>query len=152
MERIPKKCFCCRRESQSYRFINDDVYCGPCFVERAEELAVAGVELRDEGELKFTTEVGTIVDSEVRMYGHFRLVDDGRSMDPQFEYQIHGKGPVFGCTFHSIPEDSRIWLAQIMRRQLFKAYELGQDTKQQEMRDALSSMSGALGVKMPWQR
>jgi hypothetical protein len=94
----------------------------------------------------FWVEDGIPGDLEVFRYGHYTIEDEGRAADPTFYYRIRGKGPEFRFSMKSIPEDRREWLAQVIRRHLYEAYEHGLETKTRELQGHLDGVMVALGL------
>lgn len=81
-------------------------------------------------------------------HDHIKIVDNGDFSDPKFSYRIDGnKGPEFGFTIKSIPEDSRDWLVKVVCRQLHEAYEFGRQEKSEEVRKLAQQMMSAVGIK-----
>jgi hypothetical protein len=104
---------------------------------------VAGHSLEEMSDLTFRATSLPGQASDVEMFGHYTL--EGKDAS-QFRYRIHGKGPEFGFTLQPVPRRHRVWLAQVIRRQLYTAYVEGQAAQKAEMRKALVALMVTAGV------
>lgn len=141
-------CCCCTRTGTEYYKINGFDYCPRCFAEIERYFVIQEAPLEKWAEPRWfrMNEAYSGPCSEVLEYGHYIIEDKGRRADPTFSYRIKGKGHEFRFSMKSIPEDRREGLAQIIRRQLYQAYEQGQKTQREELRWHLDGIIESLGL------
>lgn len=78
--------------------------------------------------------------------GRYEIRETGSFSDPMFIYRIGGKGPEFGFTLSSIPEEKRQWLSEVVYDALYRAYQHGRAEQMRDLHRAANNLISAFGL------